>query len=130
MRSAKNLHPEWGHGSARRIDFMRAMSIFLVATTIGATAGGGVVLSLVDVPTGEASVGAHTLVAPVQALISAAVRALDSVHQGFQPIIVAPATAPKPAISIAERWRQMRDTHVLCLMELRRKPRPRCVART
>ena len=71
MRSAKNLHPEWGYVPTRTIDFMRVISIFLVATTIGATTGGGVVLSLVDVPTGQASVGAHTLAAPVQVLISA-----------------------------------------------------------
>jgi hypothetical protein len=50
---------------------MRAVGIFLVATTIGATAGGGVLFSLVDVSTSEASVGAHTSAAPVQALISA-----------------------------------------------------------
>ena len=37
----------------------------------GAIAGGGVVLSLVDVPTGQASVAAHTLEAPAQAPIGA-----------------------------------------------------------
>ena len=66
MRSAKNLHPEWGHVPARTIDFMRVISIFLVATTVGATAGGGVVLSLVDVPPSQASVAAHTLAASVK----------------------------------------------------------------
>ena len=70
MRHAKNLHPEWGYVPAAN-RFGRTISIFLVATAIGATAGGGVVLSLVDVPTGQASVGAHTLAAPAQALISA-----------------------------------------------------------
>ena len=58
MRSAKNLHLKWGYVPTRTIDFMRVISIFLVATTIGATTGGGVVLSLVDVPTGQASVAA------------------------------------------------------------------------
>jgi hypothetical protein len=75
MRSAKNLHPEWGYVPTRTIDFMRVISIFLVATTIGATTGGGVVLSLVDVPTGQASVAAHTLAAPAQALINPSERA-------------------------------------------------------
>ena len=70
MRHAKNLHPEWGYVPAGN-RFGRTISIFLVATAIGATAGGGVVLSLVDVPTGQASVGAHSLAAPAQALISA-----------------------------------------------------------
>ena len=70
MRHAKNLHPEWGYVPAAN-RFGRTISIFLVATAIGATAGGGVVLSLVDVPTGQASVGAQILAAPAQALISA-----------------------------------------------------------
>jgi hypothetical protein len=83
MRSAKNLHSEWGYVPARKIDFMRAISIFLVATTIGATAGGGVVLSLVDVPTSQASVGAHTLAAPVQALISAP----EAAQPNPQPVV-------------------------------------------
>ena len=70
MRHAKNLHPEWGYVPAAN-RFGRTISIFLVATAIGATAGGGVVLSLVDVSTGQASVGAQILAAPAQALISA-----------------------------------------------------------
>ena len=63
MRHAKNFHPEWGH--------VPAAHGFLVAVAIGAIAGGGVVLSLVDVPTGQASVVAHALAAPAQALIGA-----------------------------------------------------------
>jgi hypothetical protein len=63
MRRSKNFHPEWGYVPAARG--------FLVAVAIGAIAGGGVVLSLVDVPTGQASVAAHTLAAPAQALIGA-----------------------------------------------------------
>ena len=38
---------------------------------IGAIAGGGVVLSLADVSTGQASVAAHVLAAPAQALLGA-----------------------------------------------------------
>ena len=67
---AKNFHPERGYVPAAN-RFGRTISIFLVATAIGATAGGGVVLSLVDVSTGQASVGAQILAAPAQALISA-----------------------------------------------------------
>jgi len=63
MRRAKNFHPEWG--------CVPAANRFLVAVAIGAIAGGRVVLSLVDVPTGQASVGAQTSAAPAQALISA-----------------------------------------------------------
>ena len=48
------------------------VSAAIVAMVIGAIAGGEMILSRVDVPTGEASVAAHTLPAPAQALISAA----------------------------------------------------------
>ena len=51
---------ESAHGFSRR-SFIRA----------GAAAGGGVVLSLVDFPTGQASVAAHTTAASAQAAISA-----------------------------------------------------------
>jgi hypothetical protein len=47
MRRAKNFHPEW--------DYVPAANRFVVAMAIGAIAGGGVVLSLVDVPTGRTS---------------------------------------------------------------------------
>jgi hypothetical protein len=67
MRRAKNFHPEW--------DYVPAANRFVVAMAIGAIAGGGVVLSLVDVPTGQASVAAHTLSAPARALINAPERA-------------------------------------------------------
>jgi hypothetical protein len=71
MLRVKNFDPQWGYGpGANR--FGRTISIILVATAIGAISGGGVVLSLVDLPTGRASARAHTLAAPVQALIEAA----------------------------------------------------------
>jgi hypothetical protein len=62
MRSAKNFHPER--------DYVPAKS-FLVAMAIGAIASGQVVLSLVDVPIGPASVAARTLATPAQAPIGA-----------------------------------------------------------
>jgi len=49
------------------------VSAAIVSLVIGAIAGGEMILSRVGVPTGEASVAAHTLQAPAQALISAAV---------------------------------------------------------
>jgi hypothetical protein len=60
MRSAKNFHPERDYATAKG---------FLVAMAIGAIASGQVVLSLVDVRIGQASVAAQTLAAPAQALI-------------------------------------------------------------
>ena len=64
MRRATNFNPEWV--------YVPAAKGFLVAMAIGAIASGEVVLSLVDVRTGQASVAAHTLlVAPAQALFGA-----------------------------------------------------------
>ncbi len=62
MRSAKNFHPERDYAPAKS---------FLVAMAIGAIASGQVVLSLVDVRIGQASVAAQTLAAAAQALIGA-----------------------------------------------------------
>jgi len=75
MRRAKNVHPEWG--------YVPAANRFLVAVAIGAIAGGGVVLSLVDVPTGQASVAAHTLAVPVQAPIGTS----EAARPHPQPIV-------------------------------------------
>ena len=75
MRRAKNFHPEWG--------CVPAANRFLVAVAIGAIAGGRVVLSLVDVPTGQASVAAHTLAAPAQSLIGAT----EAAQPHPQPIV-------------------------------------------
>ena len=70
MHRAKNFQPEWGYVAGAN-SFMRTIQIVFVATAIGATAGGGVVLSLVDFPTGQAAVAAHTTAAFAQAAISA-----------------------------------------------------------
>jgi hypothetical protein len=71
MLRVKNFEPQWGYVPAAN-RFGRTVSIILVATAIGAISGGGVVLSLVDLPTGQASARPHTLAAPVQAIIEAA----------------------------------------------------------
>jgi hypothetical protein len=47
MRQAKYLHPEWGI-LAPPPGFARAMRILVIAAAVGATAGSGVILSLVD----------------------------------------------------------------------------------
>jgi hypothetical protein len=49
MRSAGNFSPEWGH-LAPAPSLARTARVVLVATAIGATAGAGVVLSLVERP--------------------------------------------------------------------------------
>jgi hypothetical protein len=59
MRSAGNLHPEWGYG-APEPSFMRTARVALVATVIGAIGGAAVVVSLVQ----PGSNGNNTPIAP------------------------------------------------------------------
>jgi hypothetical protein len=65
MRDTTSFHPEWGY-LAPAPSFIRTIRLILIATAIGATAGGGVVLSLIDRTAGQTSVAARTLVRPVQ----------------------------------------------------------------
>ena len=64
MRHAKKFHPEWGF-LAPAPSFMRTLRTVLAATAVGATAGGGLVLSLVDHSAGQTSVAERTLVRPI-----------------------------------------------------------------
>jgi hypothetical protein len=70
MRWVKNFHPGWGYIAAAN-SFNHTIPIVLVATAVGATAAGGVVLSLVDVSASPTSVASYTVASPVQAPISA-----------------------------------------------------------
>jgi hypothetical protein len=56
-----NFHPVWGC-LAPAPSFLRTVRRVLVATAVGATAGGGVVLSLVGHSAGQTSVAERTLV--------------------------------------------------------------------
>jgi hypothetical protein len=67
MHHAKNSHPEWGY-LAPAPSFFRLARIVLAATAVGATAGAGVVLSLVDRSAGQTPVEAHMFVRPIQAV--------------------------------------------------------------
>jgi len=104
MRSAGNFSPEWGY-LAPAPSFMRTARIVLVATAVGATAGVGVVLTLIDRPAAEAdktSVAARAIVTSVQAapfaLAAPTVIAAPSVRAA--PAAAAPA-APPPNVSAA-----------------------------
>jgi hypothetical protein len=72
MRHSMNFHPVWGC-LAPAPSFLRTVRTALVATAVGATAGGGVVLSLVDRSAGQTSPAERTLVRPdaVSALLNA-----------------------------------------------------------
>jgi hypothetical protein len=79
MPRGVNFHPEWGC-LAPAPTLMRTMRVALVATAVGATAGGGVVLSLAGHSADQRSVGERTLVRPVPAA-STAVSTPETVSQ-------------------------------------------------
>ena len=111
MRSAGNFSPEWGY-LAPAPSFMRTARIVLVATAIGATAGAGVVLSLIDRPAAEAdktSVAAHAIVTSAQAAPASTTPLTGAaVHSTVAPVTVTalpqtvpPAAQPQAATPIA-----------------------------
>jgi len=83
MRYAGNFHPEWGY-LAPAPNFVRTARVVLVATAIGATAGAGVVFSLVGRADTETSVAARTLAQPAE-------------PASVQPSLPTPATRPAQA---------------------------------
>jgi hypothetical protein len=84
MRHAMNFHPEWGC-LAPAPSFLRTMRTVLVATAVGATAGGGVVLSLVGHSAGRTSVAERTLVRPIPA-VSTSVSSPQAAQRNPQPL--------------------------------------------
>src|SRR5690242_228327 len=91
MRSAGNFSPEWGY-LAPAPSFARTARVVLVATAIGATAGAGVVLSLIDRSTEpeKTPVAARAIVTSVRAA------AVPSVSPAA-PVPVAPTAVAAPA---------------------------------
>jgi hypothetical protein len=67
MPFAENFHPEWGV-LAPAPSVVRTMRIVLVATAIGATAGAGTVIALMDRPAPEATKIVQT--APAMAMLA------------------------------------------------------------
>src|SRR6516225_12441923 len=88
MRSGGNFSPEWGY-LAPAPSFARTARVVLVATAIGATAGAGVVLSLIDRPSEpeKTPAAARAIVTSVRAAIAPTAPAPPS----------SPATATAPA---------------------------------
>ena len=83
MRHAMNFHPVWGC-LAPAPRFLRTMRTVLVAMTVGATAGGGAVLSLVDGSAGQTSVAERTLVGTNA--VSAPLNAPQTVLEDAKPL--------------------------------------------
>jgi hypothetical protein len=105
MRSAGNFSPEWGY-LAPAPSFMRTARIVMVATAIGATAGAGVVLSLVEHPSAEGEttslIGAQAIVTAVHAATPASVPLANAapVTAAIAPVVV-PAQVATPVQAIA-----------------------------
>ncbi len=92
MRSAGNFSPEWGY-LAPAPSFMRTARIVVVATAIGATAGAGVVLSLLDRP----AEGDRTSLAAAHAIVTS----VQAATAPIAPVTSAPVTAVVPASTTA-----------------------------
>jgi hypothetical protein len=100
MRSAGNFSPEWGY-LAPAPSLARTARVVLVATAIGATAGAGVVLSLVERPA-EAQkmpIAARAIVTSVRETAVPSVAPTVSSAAVTSPataVSAAPAAAPTP----------------------------------
>jgi len=106
MRSAGNFSPEWGY-LAPAPSFARTARVVLVATAIGATAGAGVVLALIDRPTEpeKTPIAARAIVTSVRATAVPSVSPVSAVTTATpaapgkpapQPASVAAAPSDKP----------------------------------
>jgi hypothetical protein len=95
MRSAGNFSPEWGY-LAPAPSFARTARVVLVATAIGATAGAGVVLSLID-RSGEPEQTPTAARAIVTSVRTAAVPSIAPVAPVAPATNAPPATVAKPS---------------------------------
>ena len=103
MRSAGNFSPEWGY-LAPAPSFVRTARIVVVATAIGAIAGAGVVLSLVDRPVADndqASVGAHAVVSSVEAAPATGAASNDAAAGSSAAPVNVSTAAPARVLSAA-----------------------------
>jgi hypothetical protein len=101
MRSGGNFSPEWGY-LAPAPSFARTARVVLVATAIGATAGAGVVLSLIDRPSEpqQVPIAARAIVTSVRAAAVPSVSPAAPVTAAAPPTTAtvpqSPAAAAKP----------------------------------
>ncbi len=88
MRSTGNFSPEWGY-LAPAPSILRTVRVLLVATAIGATAGAGVVLSLVDHSVGDGD----KVAAAARAIVVTSVQAAPVQAPTMSEAKIAPAAA-------------------------------------
>jgi hypothetical protein len=89
MRSTGNFSPEWGY-LAPAPSMLRTVRVVLVATAIGATAGAGVVLSLVDHSAGD---GGDKIAGAARAIVVTSVQAAPVQAPTMSEAKMAPAAA-------------------------------------
>ena len=123
MRFSDNFHPEWGFLAPAR-GVMRTLRIVVVATAIGASAGGAVVFSLMDRSDSEESVAARTLAQPVQTTLAAA-----SAQAPAPPIQAAPSTQAAPSMQSAPAIQASASTQTSAPHAVARQPQPQGAAR-
>jgi hypothetical protein len=97
MRSTGNFSPEWGY-LAPAPSMLPTVRVLLVATAIGATAGAGVVLSLVDHSVGD---GDKVAVA-ARAIVVTSVQAAPVQAPVMSEATIAPEIAPAAAAPVAQ----------------------------
>jgi hypothetical protein len=111
-------HPEWGF-VVPAPNFIRAVRIGLVAATVGATIGAGVVLSPVDSSANQTSVAARTSTRPLQAPLTpvsaqvnpeAAITATSDAP-GKATATLSPAAGTGPAADLAPAQKKANKKH-------------------
>ena len=102
MRSGGNFSPEWGY-LAPAPSFARTARVVLVATAIGATAGAGVVLSLIDRPSEpeKTPAAARAIVTSVRAAAVPSVAPTAPAPPSSPATATAPAKPASPPASVA-----------------------------
>jgi hypothetical protein len=101
MRSTGNFSPEWGY-LAPAPSILRTMRVVLVATAVGATAGAGVVLSLVDHSAAE---GGDKVASAAHAIVITSVQAATAqspvtAESKIAPIATAPVAATPAPVAV------------------------------
>ena len=102
MLSGGNFSPEWGY-LAPAPSFARTARVVLVATAIGATAGAGVVLSLIDRPSEpeKTPAAARAIVTSVRAAAVPSVAPTAPAPPSSPATATAPAKPASPPASVA-----------------------------
>jgi hypothetical protein len=112
MSHVRSLHPEWGFLAPPQ-SFTRTIRILIVASALGATAGSGVMLSLVDRSRDETSVAARTLATQPRPSIplSAQAKPQSIIESDPTKPALSPAARTKPVTYLAHAQKRTTKKH-------------------